>query len=102
MTDAFHQEDSRASSRHALRLRANLRSESEVCQGEVVDLSRDGAKVVTDRTWSIGEEVRLTMDLLGSCRGHVIWSQDGAIGIRFADEFVMLTLLVGGWCALGG
>lgn len=101
MPHALEQNDARTGERHPLCLRAVLHTDGASAEGEVVDLSRDGAKFRSNGDWSVGKEVRVTMEMFGSCRGHVVWSQDGAIGIRFAEEFIMLTLLVGGWCSLG-
>ena len=99
---AEQQIESRAVPRVPINLWGEVRSSAGVCNCEVVDLSRDGAKIRSERAWEVGEEVRLTMELFGTCRGSVVWCDSGTVGIEFAEEFVMLTLLIGGWCSFGG
>ena len=102
MTSALQAGEKRRSQRGPTRLLAQLQSDEREGTGEIVDLSRDGAKVRVNEVWAIDTEVRMTIELFGRCSGKVIWSTDGVVGIRFTEEFLMLTLFIGGWYSFSG
>ncbi len=79
-----------------------LQSDERESTGEIVNLSRHGAKIRVNETWEIGTEIRMTIELIGHCNGKVIWSTDGVVGVKFTEEYLMLTLLIGGWCSFPG
>ena len=100
MTSAPQHGEQRQSQRESTRLLAQLKSDEREDTGEIVDLSRVGAKVRVNETWEIGTKVRLTIEQFGLCTGNVIWSRDGFVGIKFTDECLMLTLFLGGWYSI--
>ncbi len=100
MTSAIQASDRRRSRRDSTRLLAQLQSDKRESTGEIVDLSRDGAKVRVNEIWEIGTKIRMTIELSGHCSGKVIWCTDGAVGVKFTEECLMLTLLIGGWGSL--
>ena len=102
MTSALQAGEKRRSQRGSTRLLAQLQSDEREGTGEIVDLSRDGAKVRVNEVWAIDTEVRMTIELFGRCSAKVIWSTDGVVGIRFTEEFLMLTLFIGGWYSFSG
>ncbi len=102
MTSALQAGDRRRSPRGSTRMLAQLQSDERESTGEIVNLSRDGAKVRVNETWEIGTEIRMTIEPFGHCGGKVIWSTDGAVGVKFTEEFLMLTLVIGGWCSFSG
>ncbi len=102
MTSALQTDDRRRSPRGSTRMLAQLQSDERESTGEIVNLSRDGAKVRVNETWEIGTEIRITIEPFGHCSGKVIWSTDGAAGVKFSEEFLMLTLVISGWCSFSG
>ena len=52
----------------------------------VFDLAVGGAKIQTNRPTAVEERVRLSLPPFGDFKGEVVWSCDGYIGVRFADE----------------
>ncbi len=102
MTSTLQASDRRRSPRGSTRILAQLQSDEQDSTGEIVNLSRDGAKVRVNETWEIGTEIRMTIEPFGHCSGKVIWSTDGAVGVKFTEECLMLMLVIGGWCSFSG
>ena len=102
MTSALQTDDRRRSPRGSTKMLAQLQSDERESTGEIVNLSMDGAKVRVNETWEIGTEIRITIEPFGHCSGKVIWSTDGAVGVKFTEEFLMLMLVIGGWCSFSG
>ncbi len=102
MTSTLQASDRRRSPRGSRRILAQLQSDEQDSTGEIVNLSRDGAKVRVNETWEIGTEIRMTIEPFGHCGGKVIWSTDGAVGVKFTEECLMLMLVIGGWCSFSG
>ena len=102
MTSALQAGDRRRSRRGSTRMLAQLQSDEQESTGEIVNLSRDGAKVRVNETWEIGTEISMAIEPFGRCSGKVIWSTDGVVGVKFTEEYLMLTLLIGGWFSFLG
>lgn len=49
----------------------------------VVDLSRDGCRIESEETLTIGEEIVVSAPAVGTVAGTVRWSLFGTAGVRF-------------------
>jgi hypothetical protein len=51
----------------------------------VVDISEGGARLSLGASVAVGQSVTLKVQGMGMYRGSVVWTEDGAIGVRFAN-----------------
>lgn len=100
MPTATTADNRRQTSRAETNLAVTIRVGERRYQGEIVDLSKRGAKVRTDAALQEGDAVNLSIQLLGRYEGTVAWRDEGLLGIKFADECLLLVLISGGWCGL--
>jgi hypothetical protein len=78
-------EDRREHHRHEVRWWAQMEVGTDRFACSVSDLSQSGAKVRVAQPIIAKEPVRLGMPPYGGFEGEVVWTNDGVIGIRFAD-----------------
>jgi hypothetical protein len=79
-------EDRRRHGRWRVRWWAQIEVGTDVLACTVSDLSVSGVKIHTSRPTVVEESVRLALPPFGDFKGEVIWTRDGHIGVRFADE----------------
>jgi hypothetical protein len=74
-------------------LRLNLAFPVEIglfggrAQGEVLNLSQQGARIACDEQFAIAQPVRIVSALLPEVRARVRWRRDGQYGVVFDDTF---------------
>jgi hypothetical protein len=79
-------EDRRKQFRHEVRWWAQIEVGADRFACCVFDLSQTGAKARVAKLLIAQELVRLQMMPFGGFDGEVMWSRDGVVGIRFANE----------------
>lgn len=77
--------------RHGARLRG---SSNRAVSGLLIELSLDGCRIgnVDDRKFTLGQLATVIVDGFEAMEGHVRWSKDGCVGLRFLRPLHMAAL----------
>ena len=71
-------------------IRANLSdSEGETIPVIVTDISRDGCRLETDGTLTIGEQVEIQIDRYGNYPAQIRWALGNVAGAVFLEPVVL-------------
>jgi hypothetical protein len=85
--------EGRSAERRIVNLAARLRDPgATIADAEVIDLSTDGYKAVTDLALLPGATVWLKLPGLEPQNSRVVWAEDGTAGFQFAAPLHPLTL----------
>jgi hypothetical protein len=85
--------DGRSAERRIVNLAARLREPgARIVDADVVDLSTDGYKAVTELDLEVGASVWLKLPGLEPQNSRVVWVEDGKAGFQFATPLHPATL----------
>ena len=85
--------EGRSAERRIVNLAARLREPgATIVDAEVLDLSTDGYKAVTDLVLEVGASVWLKLPGLEPQNSRVVWAEDGKAGFQFANPLHPATL----------
>jgi hypothetical protein len=85
--------EGRSAERRIVNLAARLREPgASIVEAEVMDLSTDGFKAVTERPLEVGVNVWLKLPGLEPQNSRVVWAEGGKSGFQFATPLHAATL----------
>ncbi len=98
MDSTFHQTERRKFDRKSVKLRAMISAGDWHVEGEVLNLSKRGARVHLPNPWDNDNatEIEIEIEKFGSCGGLLVWTEGNVVGISFTGELSLLACFLSG------